>query len=106
MMVNRMMIRQYGLMIRQYGLMIRQYGMMIENDECNDDPTIRHDDRIMICEAGLYLSIYIHVFLRGGDDDDENVRCDRYERRSRHHSRHHSHHHSRHHSRHLQFFQD
>ena len=98
MMVNRRMIRQYGMMIRQYGLMIRQYGMMIDHGEYNDDPTIRHDDRIMICEAGLYLSIYIHVllFLRGcdnifstrwggvgwgwvqevrsGDDDDKNVR--------------------------------
>ena len=47
--------------------MIRQYGMMIDHGEYNDDPTIRHDDRIMICEAGLYLSIYIHVaFLSNG----------------------------------------
>ena len=41
--------------------------MMIDHGEYNDDPTIRHDDRIMICEAGLYLSIYIHaVFLSKG----------------------------------------
>ena len=37
--------------------------MMFDHDEYNDNPTIRHDDRIMICEAGLYLSIYIHVFF-------------------------------------------